>query len=62
MNSSTGINTQALDRKKQWEFTPGSFKVGDKVTGGDIIGSTVENTLIIHRVMVPPASMVQVHF
>lgn len=49
-----GINTEALDRKKAWPFVPTSFKVGDKVTGGDIIGTVVENTLIQHRIMVPP--------
>lgn len=49
-----GINTEALDRKKPWPFVPTGFKVGQKVTGGDIIGTVVENTLIQHRIMVPP--------
>ncbi|OLL24910.1 V-type proton ATPase catalytic subunit A, partial [Neolecta irregularis DAH-3] len=31
-----GIATNALDRKKQWEFTPGELQIGDHVTGGDV--------------------------
>ena len=34
-----------------------NFKVGDKVTGGDMIGSVVENSLIQHRIMDPPNAM-----
>jgi len=52
-----GINTPALDKDKQWHFTPGSYRVGDHVTGGDIFGSIFENTLIDHRVMLPPKAM-----
>ena len=34
-----GINVPALDRKRQWEFTPvAGIKVGDHLTGGDIFG------------------------
>lgn len=32
------------------------LQVGSHVSGGDIIGEVKENTLITHRVMVPPKS------
>ena len=52
-----GINTNALSRDKKWNFKPSGFRVDDHVTGGDIIGEVFENTLIIHRIMVPPKAM-----
>ena len=48
-----GLDVPALDHKKKWDFTP-TVKVGDKVTGGDIIGTVRENEVIEHRIMVPP--------
>ena len=48
-----GIDAPALDRKKQWEFKP-VVKKGDKVSGGDIIGTVQETELIEHRILVPP--------
>ncbi|MEW5299014.1 MAG: hypothetical protein WDW36_002069 [Sanguina aurantia] len=51
-----GVNVPALDAKKAWEFHPKNFKVGDRVTGGDIYGIVYENTLIEHRMMVPPGA------
>jgi len=53
-----GVNAAALDKSKEWEFTPTHFKVGDHITGGDIFGTVVENTLITtHSVMLPPGNM-----
>eukprot|EP01094_Clydonella_sp_ATCC50884_P022513 TRINITY_DN519_c0_g1_i1.p1 TRINITY_DN519_c0_g1~~TRINITY_DN519_c0_g1_i1.p1 ORF type:complete len:639 (-),score=224.53 TRINITY_DN519_c0_g1_i1:364-2238(-) len=49
-----GINTSALSRDTQWHFNPGTVRVGDLVTGGDIIGSVKESSLVNHRIMVPP--------
>ncbi|PKI82631.1 H(+)-transporting two-sector ATPase [Malassezia vespertilionis] len=50
-----GVNTPALSREKKWSFTPGKFKVGDHITGGDIYGSVLENPLVRdHRIMLPP--------
>jgi V-type H+-transporting ATPase subunit A len=50
-----GINTTALDRSLVWDFTPNaSLSVGDHVTGGDVIGEVIENTLVTHSIMVPP--------
>lgn len=39
-----GVDVPALDITKEWEFQP-TRKVGELVTGGDIIGHVQENTL-----------------
>merc|ERR1711988_1050612 len=50
-----GVDVSNLDREKQWDFTPQNVKVGDLVTGGDIVGIIAENGLFKkHFVMVPP--------
>lgn len=49
---SRGVVAEALDRKKKWAFSP-LVKVGDEVSGGDIIGSVQETELILHKIMVP---------
>jgi V/A-type H+-transporting ATPase subunit A len=52
---SRGLIIPALDEKKQWEFVA-SKRVGDKVTGGEIIGEVQETPLVSHKIMVPPQS------
>jgi len=52
-----GINTPALDKDAKWYFEPQYVKVGDHITGGDIFGKVVENTLIVHWIMLPPGEM-----
>jgi len=50
-----GIDIPALNREKTWDFKPGTFKVGDHITGGDIWGSVFENNLLDdHKIMLPP--------
>lgn len=50
-----GVNTPALDSTIQWDFKPiNNFKIGDHVTGGDIYGIVHENTLVQHKIMLPP--------
>ncbi|XHF99386.1 Vacuolar H+-ATPase V1 sector, subunit A [Aspergillus wentii] len=50
-----GITVNALDRTKKWDFTPGKFKVGDHITGGDVWGSVFENSLVNdHKILLPP--------
>lgn len=50
-----GIDCPSLDRTRQYEFTPGQLKVGDHITGGDIFGSVVENSLLSdHKIILPP--------
>ncbi|KAL5635375.1 hypothetical protein ACGC1H_004234 [Rhizoctonia solani] len=53
-----GINTDALDRTIKWDFTPGQFKVGDHISGGDIFGSVYENSLVDnHKIMLSPRAL-----
>jgi len=47
-----GIFVDAVDKKKKWAFAP-CVKKGDKVSGGDVIGTTKEGDFV-HRIMVPP--------
>jgi len=35
---------------------------GDNITGGDIFGKVVENTLIVHHIMLPPGEMGTIHY
>lgn len=46
-----GAKAVAIPRNKKWTFTP-TVKVGDKVEGGDILGTVPETNLVEHRVMV----------
>ena len=48
-----GVQVPALNREKKWAFTP-TVKKGDKVSGGDVIGTVQETTAILHKIMVPP--------
>ncbi|MCD6599189.1 MAG: V-type ATP synthase subunit A [Dehalococcoidia bacterium] len=47
-----GAKAYALPRDKKWQFSP-TAKVGDPVSGGDIIGTVPETNLIEHKIMVP---------
>jgi len=51
-----GVDVPNLDRDRKWDYTPsGTVRVGDLVTGGDIIGNVRENGLFKkHSVMVHP--------
>jgi V/A-type H+-transporting ATPase subunit A len=49
---SRGIDVAGLDRSKKWTFLP-SIKKGDRVAGGDVLG-TVQEYHITHKIMVPP--------
>ncbi|QEU59029.1 Vma1 [Kluyveromyces lactis] len=50
-----GIDAPALSRTIKWQFTPGKFKVGDHISGGDIFGSIFENSLLDdHKILLPP--------
>lgn len=51
-----GVSTPALRRDIKWEFKPTNFKVGSHVTGGDIYGLVQENSLVQHKIMLPPKS------
>lgn len=47
-----GTKVDNLNREKKWHFVP-TVSVGDKVVGGDIIGTVQETPLILHKIMVP---------
>ena len=48
-----GVEVPALDREKKWHFVP-KVKAGDKVVGGDILGTVQETEIVEHRIMVKP--------
>ncbi len=52
-NLPRGVEVPAIDQEKLWDFTPVA-KVGDKVEGGDIIGTVPETPVVLHKIMVPP--------
>ncbi|XP_006004953.1 V-type proton ATPase catalytic subunit A-like [Latimeria chalumnae] len=53
-----GVNMAALSWDKKWEFTPSkNIQVGSHLTGGDIYATVKENSLIKHKLMVPPRSL-----
>jgi len=50
-----GVDVPNLERERKWPYKPLNVKVGDLVTGGDIVGVIRENGLFReHFVMVPP--------
>ena len=48
-----GVDVPSLDKEKEWEFVP-TAQVGDKVGGGDIIGTVDETSAIVHKILIPP--------
>ncbi len=48
-----GVTTAPLDRERRWAFEPAAA-VGDRVSGGTILGTVPETPLVTHRVMAPP--------
>ena len=49
-----GIEVPALSRDARWHFVP-TVKAGDKVKGGDVLGTVKETDIVNHKIMVPPA-------
>ena len=50
---SRGIEVPSLNREKEWHFTP-VVKAGDKVIGGDVIGTVQETHIVTQKIMIPP--------
>ncbi|MCD6472967.1 V-type ATP synthase subunit A [Candidatus Aerophobetes bacterium] len=48
-----GVEIEAVDRKKEWEFKP-RLKIGEEVVPGDILGVVQETEIVEHRLLVPP--------
>lgn len=47
-----GSDLPGLRRDVKWQFKP-TAKVGQTVTGGDIVGQVQETVLMLHKIMVP---------
>ena len=47
-----GIEVPALNRDKKWSFEP-AVSVGDKVKGGDCVGTVKETAAVTHKILVP---------
>ena len=52
-NLPRGVEVPPIDPDKLWDFNPVA-KAGDKVVGGDIIGTVPETPVVLHKIMVPP--------
>ena len=48
-----GVDADGLDQEKKWTFEP-TAKKGDKVEGGQVVGTVQETETIAHKIMVPP--------
>ncbi|MBQ3534961.1 MAG: V-type ATP synthase subunit A [Clostridia bacterium] len=51
-NLARGVEVPALDPDKLWHFVPVA-KAGDRVRGGDVIGTVQETPVVLHKIMVP---------
>ncbi len=51
-NLARGVEVPALSREKKWAYIPVA-KVGDKVVGGDVLGTVPETEVVLHKIMVP---------
>jgi len=51
-NLARGVEVPALTREKKWKYTPVA-KVGERVVGGDILGTVPETSVVLHKIMVP---------
>ncbi len=49
-----GIEIPALSRDARWHFVP-TVKAGDRVKGGDVLGTVKETDIVNHKIMVHPA-------
>lgn len=51
-----GIEAPGLNRDRKYDYTPSKdVKVGDHLSGGDVFGSVVENSLMSdHKILLPP--------
>ena len=50
-----GVEVPALKRDKKWKFVP-TVKVGDEVSGGDVLGTVQETIIVEQKIMVPPTT------
>ena len=48
-----GTSVSVLNRERRWNFVPAA-KVGETLTGGDVLGTVVETEAVTQKIMVPP--------
>jgi len=48
-----GVDADGLNQERKWTFEP-TAKKGEKVEGGQTIGTVQETETIVHRIMIPP--------
>ena len=48
-----GIGANAIDRKKEWKYSP-TAKVGQTILPGQILGTVEETERVEHKILVPP--------
>jgi V/A-type H+-transporting ATPase subunit A len=51
-NLKRGVDVPALDREKKWSFQA-TAQAGDRLKGGDILGTVQESDVVVHKVMLP---------
>ncbi len=51
-NLQRGVEVPSLKRDLKWNFVP-TLSVGDKVTGGDCLGTVAETDIVTQKIMVP---------
>ncbi len=50
-----GLSVPALDRAKEWAFTPNpALEAGAKISAGAVLGTVPETHTVQHRILVPP--------
>jgi V/A-type H+/Na+-transporting ATPase subunit A len=50
-----GLSVPALDRAKEWVFTPNpAMEVGSAISAGTVLGTVPETHTVQHRILVPP--------
>ena len=52
-NLTRGIEVPSLDREKKWHFVP-AVSAGDKVCGGDVLGTVRETDIVLHKILLSP--------
>ncbi len=50
-----GVDVPRLDREKKWGFLPAA-SVGDRLVGGDVLGTVTETPAVTQKIMVPPGT------
>ncbi len=51
-NLARGVEVPALDPEKLWHFVPAAAP-GDRLVGGDLLGTVQETPVVLHKIMVP---------